>query len=307
MKISVLLPAALLLVWASSCNYMSAHKKEVATNAVAQVSASKQEEKLFSGNMAADSTAQETPAPPQVSKDKTSTPNPDWDKKIIRNANLNIEVKNYRAFNELVRNAVRQAGGYIAQEEQNESSYKIENSMTIKVPVARFDEVCQALAPSTEKVMMKKITSEDVTGEVVDTKARLEAKKEVRLRYLELLRQAKNMKEILEVQQEINEIQENMEAAAGRINYLSHAAAMSTIQLNFYQVLDVKANDVTEPGFGQKVLLALNNGLQWLGELLVVVLNLWPLWLALGLAWYGYKRHRGQLARAKAAVSKNEA
>ncbi len=66
---------------------------------------------------------------------------------------------------------VKQSGGYIAQEEQNESDYKIENSVTIKVPVDQFDNTVSALTPGKEKVLVRKITSQDVTGEVVDTQS----------------------------------------------------------------------------------------------------------------------------------------
>jgi hypothetical protein len=52
---------------------------------------------------------------------------------------------------------------------------------------------------------------------VVDTRSRMEAKKQMRDRYLELLKQARNMKEILEVQQVINSIQEDIESGSGRV------------------------------------------------------------------------------------------
>jgi len=45
------------------------------------------------------------------------------------------------------------------------------------------------------------------------------------------------MKEILEVQSEINSIQEEIESAEGRINYLSHSAAFSTIHLKYVQYI----------------------------------------------------------------------
>jgi hypothetical protein len=220
-------------------------------------------------------------------------PRIDWDKKIIRNATLSVEVKDYAHYTAAMRDAVKRSGGYIAGEEQNQSDYKLENSVKIKVPVDQFDEAVQALAGGTDKVLVRKVTSQDVTGEVVDTRARLEAKKEVRARYMDLLKQARNMKEILEVQNEINDIQENMEAAAGRINYLTHSAAYSTIELNFFQVLNAQAKEVdAPPGFGTKILTALTSGLAWMGELLVVLLTLWPLWIAAFVAWKLFRRYR---------------
>lgn len=143
--------------------------------------------------------------------------NPDWDKKIVKTANLQLEVKNYRSFYDQLHQAVRQSGGYIAQEEQSQSSYKIENTVSIKVPVARFDEFLSQLASDSDRLVEKKFNAEDVTLDIVDTKSRLETKREVRERYPELLREARNMNDILKVQHEISDIQEEMEGAAGRI------------------------------------------------------------------------------------------
>jgi hypothetical protein len=216
--------------------------------------------------------------------------NVDWDKKIVKIGSITLEVNNYKRYDELLHGSVSQFGGYIAQEEQNESDYKIENTITIKVPVDQFDRAVRSLTPDSEKVIVKKITSEDVTGEMVDTKSRIEAKKEVRERYMDLLKQAKNMKDILDVQNEINNVQEQIEAAGGRVNYLSHASAFSTIQISFYQVLNAQAKDIKEPDFGQKVLNALKNGFTWIGDLVLLVLTIWPLWLLIGLAWWAIKR-----------------
>lgn len=229
----------------------------------------------------------------QPPRQQSPAANPDWDKKIIKHGTLSVEVKDYAKFDALTHNVVKQLGGYVANEEQNESDYKIENSLTIKVPVAMFDEAIQALAPGKEKILVKKITAQDVTGEVVDTKSRLEAKREVRLRYIELLRQAKKMEDILQVQQEINEIQENIEAAAGRVQYLTHSAAYSTIELSYFQVLDPKAVDKeTPPGFGEKILIGLTAGLTWIGDLVVLLVTLWPLWAAVAVLWWLYRKYR---------------
>jgi hypothetical protein len=217
----------------------------------------------------------------------------DWDKKIIKTAVLNVEAKNYKTFNDLVHDQVKQAGGYVAGEEQTKSDYKIENVVTIKVPVDQFDNLVRSVTSTKdENVVSQKVTSQDVTGEVVDTRSRTEAKRQVRLRYLDLLKQAKNMEEILKVQQEINNIQVEIEAGSGRVGYLTHAAAYSTIELTYFQVLNAQAAQPEKPGFGLRVLNALGNGLNWVGEMLVILLTLWPLWICAGGVWWLIKRYK---------------
>jgi hypothetical protein len=219
---------------------------------------------------------------------------PDWDKEIIKTASLNLEVKDYNSFYASLREKVKAAGGYIAQEEQSQSDYKIENSLTIKVPVDQFDNAVMQLTTSTEKINEKKITSQDVTTEIIDTKSRMEAKRQVRLRYMDLLKQAKNMEEILSVQSEINGIQEEIEAAAGRIEYLGHSSTFSTIHLTYYQILNSSAKDTAGPSLGTKLSSAFNTGWNLIGDLFVGLVSIWPLFLLILTGIIIYKRTKWQ-------------
>jgi hypothetical protein len=300
MKLLCRLTAVLLLCSFIACNGGSS--KEVATQMHVPDQASenrtlaveKTEEALATDTIAQATQAPQTPQTPNTPHQQQSpnTPVIDWDKKIIKNANLAIEVKDYKKFSEQMQGAVKQVGGYIAQSEQNRSEYKIENIVTIKVPVDQFDIAVKALTEGKENIITQKVTSQDVTGDVIDTRSRLEAKRQVRERYLDLLKQAKNMKEILEVQKEINDLQVDMEAAAGRISYLNHASALSTIELTYYEILNAQAGDPIKPSFGLKVLNALQGGLEWLGELFVLLLSLWPLSLLIVGLWWAYKKFK---------------
>ncbi|HET6996797.1 MAG TPA: DUF4349 domain-containing protein, partial [Chitinophagaceae bacterium] len=227
----------------------------------------------------------------------TQTIKPDWDKKIIKTGSLNLEVKDYNKFYTSVRDKVKNLGGYVAQEEQTQSDYKIENSMIIKVPVDQFDNAIAQLAAGGEKINERNVTSQDVTTEVVDTRSRMEAKKQVRQRYMELLGQARNMNDILSVQSEINSIQEEIESAAGRVEYLTHSSVFSTIRLTYYQVLNAQANEtkkVEDLSFGGKIKGAFKAGWEIISELFIALVTVWPLLLSSFFAFVAYKKIRKQ-------------
>ena len=114
---------------------------------------------------------------------------------------------------------------------------RIENRIKIKVPVNQFQDLMTAINNSSEKIVDKQVSSEDVTTEVIDTKSRIEAKKKIRQRYIDLLQQAKTMAEILSIQAEINGVQEQIEMAEGRVEYLTHSSAYSTLDLYYFQYL----------------------------------------------------------------------
>jgi len=221
---------------------------------------------------------------------KTPTPQQDWDKKIIKNATLNLEVKDFSGYNTSLKGKIKQFGGYVAQEEQNQSEYKIENTVTIKVPVDQFDDAVNSISANVKELKEKKITSQDVTTEVIDTRSRMETKKQVRLRYLDLLKQARNMEEILNVQLVVNGVQEEIESAAGRIEYLTHASSFSTITLTFYQVLNEAAISNDKPSFAGRIGNAFRSGWQWIGELSVAIVSIWPLLLLFFAVFVFYKR-----------------
>lgn len=224
----------------------------------------------------------------------------DWDKKIVKIANLNAEVKDYKIFSQQLSEKIKRYGGYISQEEQSQTDYQIQNSVVIKVPVEQFESALNDLTKDVSKLNEKNISSEDVTTQLVDGKSRLEAKKQVRLRYLDLLKQARNMEEVLTVQKEINDIQEDIELVNGRINTLSHESAMSTINFTFFQIIDAnaKADNEKEPGFLGKVKTAFSNGWYWIGEVFVGLISIWPLLLAIILGIWLFKRK--QMPKIKA-------
>ena len=232
----------------------------------------------------------------QIATDSINSPSPlpsphtDWDKKIIKTATLKLEVNNFKNYNESVHQTVKQFGGYIAQEEQNASEEKTETTISIKVPVEQFETMMNQLPGGSVKIIERKITTEDVTGEVVDVKSRLQTKMQMRLKYLDFLKQSKNMEEVLQVQNEINQIQESIEAAAGRVEYLTHQSAMSTINLSFYQPINGYDPKNDTPSYLTRVTDAFKNGGKWMADLLIGLVSLWPFLLIIFVAIFVFKR-----------------
>src|SRR5690242_18453510 len=186
MKIISTAAAVLLLLFLIACTNSYKNKSDIGTLSrrvdEMKISANKDfKSDNFDKGFIADSTGipQQTGEPQKKQQPNPSQPipNPDWDKKIIKIADLNLEVKDYNSFYAATREKIRSFGGYVAQEEQQQSDYKLENVITIKVPVDQFDNALTQITTGVEKVNEKKISSQDVTGEYIDTKSRIEAKK----------------------------------------------------------------------------------------------------------------------------------
>lgn len=296
MKINLMFIAMIMAVLLLSCNKQGNNieassgemkAKDITMNAPAKL----EEEQQAQSIMMLDSTATAQPPSDNVLQAGQPAPLVDWDKKIIKTANIKLELKDYSSYNQTIHNSTKRYGAYIANEQQTEQDGKLENNLSIKVPVDQFEALMNALPAEGVKVIEKQITTEDVTGEVVDTKSRTAAKKQVRDRYLDLLKQAKNMKEILEVQNEINTIQEDIEAGTGRVNYLVHQAAYSTINLKYYQYLTGGKTPNDEPTFITKLKEAFKDGTSIVSGFILIVITFWPFLLGALLLWYFIKRH----------------
>jgi hypothetical protein len=96
-----------------------------------------------------------------------------------------------------------------------------------------------------------------------------------------------------------------MDQASGRIAWLGHSAAYSTINLHFYQLLNGAPVENPSPTFMHKLAESLGEGWNGLSALLLELLSVWPLWIAVifGVVWI---RKWQRSARAKAVVAKSQ-
>lgn len=222
-----------------------------------------------------------------------ATPVTDWTKKIIKTADLSIEVIDYNAFNASVHHILGSYGAYIGSEQQVETDEQITNTVSIKVPVDRFEALLNQLTSDRKnKLLQKQISSMDVSAEYVDTRSRIETKKQVRAKYYDLLKQARKMDEVLQVQSEIDGITEDIEAASGRLQYLGHQAAYSTINLRYFQVYAGGASDRSQPGFFTSLVESLKKGGGMVLDLVLLIAHLWPLLIAAVVLWLFLKKRR---------------
>ncbi len=227
---------------------------------------------------------------------------PDWDKKIIRNAELNFEVKDLKQFTAAIFEAVRLSGGYIASSSEHQLDDEIRSQITIRVPREQFDLLLGKICSNVSDKLQKNISSQDVTDEFVDTKARIAAREKIRDRYFDFIKEAKNMEEVLKVEDEIRELQETIESATGRINFIKHQSALSTIHLTFFQKLSpmLKNNQPGTPNFWSQVWSSFKEGWWIIEQITLFLVKIWPLMIVACIAgWYIRNRNRSAAISVK--------
>jgi hypothetical protein len=200
---------------------------------------------------------------------------PDSQKKVIKTSHLVFETKSVEKTYQGLKQQIELYKGFIQNDNTSKDYNKITRRLVVRIPTQNFQPVIDSIAVKVKTFDTKSVSLKDVTEEFIDLEARLKAKKALESRYIQLLVKAKNVKEMLEIEREIAKIREEIEAKQGRLQYLQNKVAFSTINLEFYEYIDVvKAESKT---YFSQVMKALKGGFSSLGIFILNILYLWPL------------------------------
>jgi len=196
------------------------------------------------------------------------------DQMLIKKATLNFDVKDYTEARKRIVNIIKSNNAYISSEYESKNDYQISNTMQIRVASDKFELLIDSLIGQANNLDQKIITVEDITEEFVDVKARLNAKRQVEKRYLEILSKAGSVREILEVEQKLGQIREEIEAREGRLKFLSHQVSLSTINMTFYQQKTFMPK--ARISFLNRFSSSFISGWRGLIEFLLELVSIWP-------------------------------
>lgn len=160
------------------------------------------------------------------------------DRKIVRNATLDLEVENVTAAVQQIDDAAGAAGGFVSSsnvfvsntDNAGDSVERTQTaSVTIRVPADAYSSVMGQLRGIAKETVAETSDASEVTEEYTDLQARLRNLGATEARYLELLAKAVTIDEILTVQDRLNTVRLEIEQVTGRINVLNSLTDFATI------------------------------------------------------------------------------
>ena len=204
--------------------------------------------------------------------------------KIIKKGNLGIELEDYEKNKHSFFDVIRKYDGYISNENELRDIERISNQLEIRLPNANFDKFMANISQGTGIVNIdyKRSSAVDVGEEFYDLKTRIKTKKEVEKRYIEILRKATKITDILAVEDQIRVIREEIEAKEGRLKFLSDRISFSTVNLYLYEQLEYNAPVSKKASFWGKLANAADAGWNFVLGFLIILVQIWPLWIVLG-------------------------
>jgi hypothetical protein len=160
-------------------------------------------------------------------------------------------------------------------------------NLEIRIPTINFQKTIDSISNYVSFFDTKRISARDVTEEFIDLEARLKAKQTLEKRYLELLSKANNVKEMLEIERELSNIREEVEAKQGRLKYLQSQVSLSTLNIEFYKI---NVETGVAISYGSKMWNALKSGFNGISLFFLGILHVWPFIILLIIGGFILKR-----------------
>lgn len=212
-------------------------------------------------------------------------------KKIIRSGHIAIESKTIKKSKQALDALLTRYDGYYEQETLSSSGNYANYSLVARIPAERLDQFLKDLENGGDKLTERSLRSEDVSLQYVDSESRLKSKRAYLERYQQLLGQAKNVKDVLEIQEQIRQLQEDIDSQESIMRRLKDQLAFSSLSI---QLFEYQANlPIGSQSFWIQLKEAFTDGWALLGDAAVFILRLWPFFLVFFgcyLLWRRFKR-----------------
>ena len=160
---------------------------------------------------------------------------------IVHTARISLVVDDVAQTVDSIADVAQGLGGWVVNSDR---ASKHSGSIAIRVPAQALDQAFLQVEALALEVESRAITSDDVTDEYVDFQSRLISMRATEERLLSFLERAGEMEDALLVQKEISQLQQQIEATQGRLNFLEQTAAYSLIEVYLKltsEVIDVGA------------------------------------------------------------------
>jgi len=156
-------------------------------------------------------------------------------RKVVRQAELELEVAAPSAAQTTIERLAEQHGGYVvsaARDTDHESAVDVRVTLVVRVPENELTATIAEVKRLGRGVGSERITSDDVTDEYIDLTARITSQQKLEEQYLEILKRAVTVKDAMDVQKELADVRTEIERLQGRQHLLDQESAFSTLTVH---------------------------------------------------------------------------
>jgi len=209
--------------------------------------------------------------------DQTQSITEAMNRKIIQDAEVELEVDSPLETQRSVTSLAESHGGFVVTSESKQrqsedpSQRVMDVTLVIRVPAPQFGPTRDAILGLSKRVLDSKSTGQDVTEEFIDLEARVKTQKALEAQFLEIMKQAHKVEDALEVQRQIAEVRTEIEKLEGRKRFLENRSSLSTITVNLKAP---PTSIVVNPtGFGREVKEAIKESVEIAREIVLFLIR----------------------------------
>jgi len=221
---------------------------------------------------------------PVVANAEEVVPVENIEQKIIKTGDIRFETNDLEETYSKMITAVKKYNAIIQNDTEGKDYGSVFRKIIVRVPSKNFDLFLSDISKGVAYFDNKEISSQDVTEEYIDIDARLKAKKVLESRYLELLKKANKVTEMLEIEKQLSAIREEIEAKEGQLRYMQSQISMSTITIEFYKTVANEGGATIS--YGSKIWNAIKSGFNGISSFFIGLLSIWPFLIVLATAIY---------------------
>lgn len=183
-------------------------------------------------------------------------------RKIIRNAELYLEIRDPAEGQRKITSIAESLGGFVVTSESKQSDTQdptkkeLEVNLVVRIPALQYNSALEQIRAVGNRVIQEKTTGQDVTEDFIDLEARIKTQKALELQFLEIMKQANKVGDALEIQRQIAEVRTEIEKLEGRKRFLENRASLSTITVSLRTPAAIAVNTA---GFGRNVKIAVSD------------------------------------------------
>ena len=183
-------------------------------------------------------------------------------RKLVRSADLSIRTNTYDDCLTEIQNQLAGLGGYIENLYQyGETSRRI--TLNMRVPCDKLDEFLLSLS-GTGRVTNRSESTVDMTTQYYDNQARLDTLYQKRERLNELLKQAQDVSDLIEIESAIADTQYQIDSFESSQRSIDREVDMSAVNLTLMEEEQTVVNpDLT---LGERIRAGFESSVKWLGD-----------------------------------------
>lgn len=180
------------------------------------------------------------------------------DPSVIRTAYLQVEIGDVDVARTHLEDRVKAAGGYAASSNRYGTTAAPILEITFRAPAAALDELLAAFR-NEGKLLGESINSYEVTTQIVDLEARLKSLRASESAYLDLMKRASSVADVLAVQTELTRVRADIESYDAQRAALADQVAMATITVQLTTPASPVADATKDFDLGREVGSAVAN------------------------------------------------